>query len=516
MSVVGSLEDLSFPDILQVVHLSRQSGTLILSGAEGERRVRFRDGLICDATLGSSGPSLDDLLVQRGLVAPAALEPARLRRAEKGGSLATALIALGALSQETLDSLVREELRSTVRALVLMQEGEFRFETEGASPLESEGAEDSGSSPLRKGLGPDAILSDLPSGAAPRWPADPPPLQNGVPRRVLLVSERSFVTLALRDELQRVGFEVVATDSVDKGVTQGLAFAERREAFFLVSDLILPDQAGIGWRGGLELLRALKASVPDLVALLVGEIRHASAAEVAWAAGATGYLTLPDFSQAPFEDVGIKVREFCIQLSSALCLSDQLSGIDWSAGAGAIRVSDPLSLLRGLIGELNAEGGSDVALLVLRLASEYFERAALFGVHDAKAVCRGAFGEPFNAQLRGAEIGLEDGSLLAQVVRSCEPCIGPIPAGSPNDALRGRLGEPLSREVALLPVSSGHDVFGVLYGDNATSGRDFGDLRALEIFLSQAGLSLQNALLRRCIETLTATDGAAWRTGTAA
>lgn len=516
MSVVGSLEDLSFPDILQVVHLSRQSGTLILSGPEGERRVRFRDGLIYDATLGTSGPSLDDLLVQRGLVAPAALEPARLRQAEQKETLATALIALGALSQHTLDQLVRDELRSTVRALVLMQEGEFRFEADGPSPLETEGADASGSPPLREGLGPDAILSDLPATASPRWPADPPPLQNGVPRRVLLVSERSFVTLALREELQRAGFEVVATDRIDMGVTQGRLFAERRESFLLVSDLILPDRAGIGWRGGLELLRALQGSVPDLVALLVGEIRHSSAAEVARAAGATGYLTLPDLSQVPFDDVGIKVREFCTQLSSALCLSDQLAGIDWSAGAGAIRVSDPLSLLRGLIGELNAEGGSDVALLVLRLASEYFERAALFGVHQGKAVCRGAFGEPFDAQLRGAEIGLQDGSLLAQVVRSCEPCIGPIPAEPPNNAFRERLGEPLAREVALLPMSSGHDVFGVLYGDNASSGRGFGDLRALEIFLSQAGLSLQNALLRRCIETLTAADGAAWRTGAAA
>jgi hypothetical protein len=53
---------------------------------------------------------------------------------------------------------------------------------------------------------------------------------------------------------------------------------------------------------------------------------------------------------------------------------------------------------------------------------------------------------------------------------------------------------------------SGPDVHGVLYGDNAESGAAFEDLKALEIFLSQAGLTLQNAALRRRLEALTRHD----------
>jgi hypothetical protein len=45
-------------------------------------------------------------------------------------------------------------------------------------------------------------------------------------------------------------------------------------------------------------------------------------------------------------------------------------------------------------------------------------------------------------------------------------------------------------------------VYGLLYGDNAPTATAFDDLRPLEIFLSQAGLSLQNALLRRRLEAL--------------
>ena len=121
VSLIGSLEDVSFPDILQVIHLSRQTGTLVLKNARGERRVRFKSGLVCGATLGDAGPELEDLLVRKGLVAPAALEPARARRTETGEPLAGALIALGAVSQETVERVVRDEICSTVRDLVLLQ-----------------------------------------------------------------------------------------------------------------------------------------------------------------------------------------------------------------------------------------------------------------------------------------------------------------------------------------------------------------------------------------------------------
>src|SRR5262245_47597390 len=361
VSVVGSLENLSFPDILQVVHLSRQSGTLILTAPDGERRVRFRHGLVCDASLGADGPRLEDLLLSRGLVPPAALPAARARLAETGESLPAALVGLGAVSQESLETVVRGELSALLRSFVTMQEGEFRFEVDENEPPPEE-------APLREGIGPDAILGDPETTPPPRWPEEPQPLSTGVPRRALLVSERSCVTLALREELERVGFETVACDGLEAGLERARALASRREPFLLVSDLVLPDRTRTGWSGGLELLRDVRALVPDLVSILIGESRHPGTAEAARAAGATGYLALPDLTQIPFEDIGVRIRDFCTQVGSALCLADQVSCIDWGAGARIIRVTDPLSLLRGLIGELNSGNGGDISLLVLRLA----------------------------------------------------------------------------------------------------------------------------------------------------
>jgi CheY-like chemotaxis protein len=495
VSVVGSLEDLSFPDILQVVHLSRQSGTLILSDAGGEKRVRFRNGRVCDASLGKGLPALDALLIERGLVAPAALEPARARSAQSGETLAASLVALGALSQDTLDRLVRDELRTLLQSFVLLQEGEFRFEPDDDAAPPDEPV------PLGVGLEPESILGGMPQAAPPRWPAEPAPA-TPVPRRVLLVSERSFLTLALREELERNAFTVEVRQDAGQAANQARALTAAGEAFLLVCDLLLPDRTRTGWGGGLELLRELRSEMPSLISVVIGEMRHASAVGAARAAGATGYLALPDLGSIPFGEVGVRVRDFCTQLGGALALSDQLAGLDWSAQEGTIRVADPLQLLRGLIGELEDSPPGDVGLLVLRLAAEYFERGALFLLHDGRAICRGAFGARFDERLRGAVFALEDGSRLKTAVEGRQTCLGPIPDDATNAAFRARLGEPQPPVTALLPMHGGHEVYGLLYGDNALSRRPFEDLRALEIFLAQAGLTLQNALLKRRLESL--------------
>ena len=46
MSLVGNLEDLSLPDILQIVSLSKKSGVLTLEREEIQGRIFIRDGKV--------------------------------------------------------------------------------------------------------------------------------------------------------------------------------------------------------------------------------------------------------------------------------------------------------------------------------------------------------------------------------------------------------------------------------------------------------------------------------------
>jgi hypothetical protein len=52
-------------------------------------------------------------------------------------------------------------------------------------------------------------------------------------------------------------------------------------------------------------------------------------------------------------------------------------------------------------------------------------------------------------------------------------------------------------EIFLGPIISEGKVVAILYGDNAPQKRAIGDTESLEIFLSQAGLAMEKALLER-------------------
>jgi hypothetical protein len=256
-----------------------------------------------------------------------------------------------------------------------------------------------------------------------------------------------------------------------------------------------------------------------LRALVLGEVRQPSAADAARSAGASDYLPLPDLGSVGVAEVGDRITEFCGRVCATLCRTDQPAAVRGRRGNGSVRVSDPLSLLRGLIGEMHSEQHSEIALLVLRLAAEYFERGVLFALENGQAYGIGAFGPEaergssalIEQRIRGAVLPVSEGSMLHDSVRSRATLQGPVPPKPANAPLLDRLGPPAPVEAALLPLLSGSEVFGLLFGDNPRSGRPVGDLKALEIFLSQAGMALQNALLKRRLGDLPAPDDA--RTG---
>lgn len=504
MTVIGSLEDLSFPDILQVVHVSRQSGTLVLTGPEGERRVRFHNGLVCGATLGDRGPELEDLLVQKGLVTPQALLKARGRSQHTGMPLSSVLVEQGVVSQKTIERIVREELRSMLRSLVLLQNGEFLFELEASRPPPARELN------LLDGLGPESILQGIPKRTRPR-PGGARRAAAGReqgPRRILLVVERSILRLALKDELTRRGFEVEASGppAADRDPLQSVS--EDGTTVGLVCDLLLPEVAGADLCGGLHLVRRALARRPGLTAIVIGESRDPGTRQKARAAGAAAYLPLPDLGEASLAEIGPRLLRFCVDVSRAL--EDPARPGSADGAPGSVRAVDQLSLLRGLIGEMRGEQAEEIPLLVLRLAAEYFDRGVLFAVRDGEACGTGAFGgegstagvDGLDTRIRGVVLKLQRGSVLHQVVQDRTPYVGPIAPTTTNAPLVERLGEPAASEAALLPLLSGQHVFGILYGDNARAGRPIGDLKALEIFLTQAGMALENVFLQRRIASL--------------
>jgi hypothetical protein len=46
------------------------------------------------------------------------------------------------------------------------------------------------------------------------------------------------------------------------------------------------------------------------------------------------------------------------------------------------------------------------------------------------------------------------------------------------------------------------ETIALLFGDNPETGREFGRLEALEVFINQAGVALENAFLHRKLQAL--------------
>jgi hypothetical protein len=145
--------------------------------------------------------------------------------------------------------------------------------------------------------------------------------------------------------------------------------------------------------------------------------------------------------------------------------------------------------------------GGGIILLVLRFASEFMNRAVVFFVKRDAIAGLGQFGifdqeGRAEARVRNLRIPRGESSLFSQVIESQLPAKILPDDIEWNRYLFSRLGgEPA--EVFLGPVVSEGKVVAVLYGDNLPEKAPIGDTDALEIFLSQAGLAMEKALLLR-------------------
>jgi hypothetical protein len=133
MSLVGSLEDLGLGDILQIIHLSRKSGTLWIRSQAGEGQVVFSAGLICGAFTKDGPAELRDLLLGANTLRAPEIEAAAEEARARGVPLAAVLAERGQLAAEALDELRRGHVEASVLRMFTWTTGEFSFEIQDSS-----------------------------------------------------------------------------------------------------------------------------------------------------------------------------------------------------------------------------------------------------------------------------------------------------------------------------------------------------------------------------------------------
>ena len=179
-------------------------------------------------------------------------------------------------------------------------------------------------------------------------------------------------------------------------------------------------------------------------------------------------------------------------------------------GAAALggQSSRGLGMLRAMTSELmSPEAHGQITLLILRFAAEMMRRAVLFLVKDDEVVGLGQFGielpgENADRVVRGIQVPRDEPSTFVEVLARRAAYRGPLGEARWDARLVEALGGHRPAEVFCAPIASGTTVAALLYADNAPDDAPIGDTEALEIFLHQAGLQMEKALLERRIREL--------------
>src|SRR5215510_2429369 len=136
MELSGDLSDFALTDILQILALSRKSGTLSLQSGELCGTIVIERGRITHAAV-DSGDSLAERLVRENRITKEAL----IKLREIGGTgegvwtLKSLLLESGLLTPDDLEEIARRHIHDVVGVLVRLEKGRFGIDLNQIDPI---------------------------------------------------------------------------------------------------------------------------------------------------------------------------------------------------------------------------------------------------------------------------------------------------------------------------------------------------------------------------------------------
>ncbi len=194
--------------------------------------------------------------------------------------------------------------------------------------------------------------------------------------------------------------------------------------------------------------------------------------------------------------------------------SEEAATEEWESEWGehpAVAERKDISALKSLTQELRFPNStSEITLLILRFASDIFQRGVLFMVGDRELVGLGQFGldiERADEKIRETVLRHAESPFIRNVIEGAQSYEGGLERDSVTESLIKELGGRWPPEVAFFPLIAENKVVALLYCDNANSGEVFSESVGLEIFISQAGLALEKSLIQRKLQEIQKAQG---------
>lgn len=525
MSLIGNLEDLELGEILQIINLSRKTGILTVR-SEGRKAILcFHNGQIVQAMSTIFHRGVGELLIRRGIVDEMTLQKAveAALKSETKTFIGAMLVRHFGVSQKIIEEAVREQIERVIFSLFSWKVGTFEFEQRATIDMSDDLHLDPVEFMIRQGMNPQMLRPEIyprsPEEVSPVIPALPAldsSSGNTQPRvEVIVVDDDAQCRETIAEALKSAGYEPLVYGRSEDALMQIDSLYGHGRRPHLVIDLIMPRMDGSGILGGIELTEIVHAGFPDLAVLVLSDYHNNEAEKKVTSVGCS-FMLKP--RKAEYEDKDI-VDYFVQHLMSELSAFDQRQtaarasehiniGDELRKEMGETPSTQPhpptagLTLLRGMLEELHEPAlGGGVILLALRFASEFMNRAVVFMVDDANIFALGQFGVTANNVMtagfvRELLIPRHEPTIFTPLFSDLKPIRLKPDSEGWNQFLFEKLGG-VPAEVFLAPILSEDTVVAILYGDNFPETTPIADTDALEIFLSQAGVAMEKALLKQ-------------------
>jgi CheY-like chemotaxis protein len=556
MSLTGNLEDLPLLDILQIVSFSKKTGYLTIRAEEGEGGIVFLDGLVVAAFTWDSLPVEPRVATlsegARGKAIRSRIEIAleqliRLREGQFNFSLTAGppkVVGQREIALETLDYGInpQELLLELARGMDEdRRDSTAAVEASFAQPEEEVGAltadpearqivamhEAAASMPYPPDYEEGATIPipafRLPAAASESAEAvaAPPPPQPAHIRTILLVDDEDDIRKLLADQFRADGYVVVEAADPEAAVKHGSRLGREKTPFLLVADLGMPTSGGTSFQGGFEVVKRFgKMNIHPPVLMMTESLKpalHLRAKQM----GVSSFVFKPGLAKLNPKQFEADMHAFAKKLlTDVLPKLTKPAPVAPRAGAqtGAVptpraapsaeEMAEQMSSLQRRLTELRGPGNANqIAMLVMKVAREFFERSILFLIKNGEARGLGGFGPApkglsLNLLAREVVIPLSEPSAFRDAVQTGRPFTGALPEGKWTKHLMGKVGRFQSNSVALYPLVTHRESIAVLLGDNPETGGEFRRLETLEMFIDQTGVALENAFLQRKIQAL--------------
>jgi CheY-like chemotaxis protein len=548
VSLLGRLEDLSLTDIVQIVFLSRRTGTLEIIDEDGRHTVVFRNGLVVNASA-PKHPDLVEWLSKRRMI-PSDSVPTVRKMEDSGIPCGTAVLELNLATRDDLAEAIRERITDVVAPLLDSREGHFNFVlSEAMNPVdveyEPEVVFNEPGFPPQKILGqaegqklkplagleesikvgkalrrseedvgaraiPPAVVES--TGEVARAPQASFKVAGGLfevespeaaYRNVILFERNPLIRVAAKRAFGKGGIKIAQFGLLDEA--RGAMTDFFRAQSFFVSFLEYTDDDA-----STRLLHQIKRRNPRLPVVMLDQEADVRRRHDLTRAGADLYLTKPSGERlepgVAEEELTLFADELVVFAERAFKQWEGMTGGGPDAGrrfyeeADKANVERSFTVLQQLINEVsNPDDIDQLSSTILRLAEEYVDRAAVFMVADGEFVGVGGFGisgsgDDIGDRVKMLRIPQMEPSILADVASSREPHRGKMRKTASNVTLIDTLGGLLPTEVVCLPILHEERAVGILYGDNAEHRAPIDSLTGLEIFLGQAGYAFNRAV----------------------